>query len=67
MINIVLRGPVLPDQPPSPEWQSRKWQSMPAFGEKLNDEEAAALLSYVRNSWNNKAGAVAAEQIAKQR
>lgn len=67
MINIVLRGPVLPDQPPSPEWQNRKWQSMPAFGEKLSDEEAAALLSYVRSSWNNKEGAVTAEQIAKQR
>jgi mono/diheme cytochrome c family protein len=67
MINIVLRGPVLPDQPPSPEWQSRKWQSMPAFGEKLSDEEAAALLSYVRSSWNNKEGAVTADQIAKQR
>jgi mono/diheme cytochrome c family protein len=67
MINTVLRGPVLPDQPPSPEWQSRKWQSMPAFGEKLSDEEAAALLSYVRASWGNKAGAVTEEQIANQR
>jgi mono/diheme cytochrome c family protein len=67
MINIVLRGPVLPDQPPSPEWQSRKWQSMPAFGEKLSDEEAAALLSYVRGSWGNKEGAVTEDQIAKQR
>jgi mono/diheme cytochrome c family protein len=67
MINIVLRGPVLPDQPPSPEWQSRKWQSMPAFGEKLSDEEAAALLSYVRSSWGNKEGAVTEDQIAKQR
>ena len=67
MINIVLRGPVLPDQPPSPEWQSRKWQSMPAFGEKLSDEDAAALLSYVRNIWSNKAGAVTEDQVAKQR
>jgi mono/diheme cytochrome c family protein len=67
MINIVLRGPILPDQPPSPEWQNRKWQSMPAFGEKLSDEEAAALLSYVRGSWGNKEGAVTQEQVAKQR
>ena len=67
MINIVLRGPVLPDQPPSAEWQNRKWQSMPAFGEKLSDEEAAALLSYVRSAWNNKEGTVTVEQVAKQR
>src|ERR1700761_3668176 len=57
MINMVLRGPILPDQPPSVEWQSRKWQSMPAFGDKLSDEEAAALLSYVRNAWGNQEGA----------
>ena len=67
MINIVLRGPVLPDQPPSPEWQNRRWQSMPAFGEKLSDEEAAELLSYVRASWGNKEGAVTEEQVAGQR
>jgi mono/diheme cytochrome c family protein len=67
MINIVLRGPVLPDQPPSAEWQSRKWQAMPAFGEKLSDEEAAALLTYVRSAWSNQERAVTAEQIAKQR
>jgi mono/diheme cytochrome c family protein len=67
MINIVLRGPVLPDQPPSPEWQNRRWQSMPAFEEKLSDEEAAALLSYVRGSWGNKEGAVTEDQVAKQR
>jgi mono/diheme cytochrome c family protein len=58
---------VLPDQPPSAEWQNRKWQSMPAFGEKLSDEEAAALLSYVRSAWNNNEGAVTVEQVAKQR
>jgi mono/diheme cytochrome c family protein len=67
MINIVLRGPVLPDQPPSAEWQSRKWQAMPAFGEKLSDEDAAALLTYVRSAWSNQEAAVTAEQIAKQR
>jgi mono/diheme cytochrome c family protein len=67
MINIVLRGPILPDQPPSPEWQNRKWQAMPAFGTKLSDAEAAALLSYVRGAWGNKAGAVTEDQVAKQR
>ncbi|HEY2464479.1 MAG TPA: cytochrome c [Steroidobacteraceae bacterium] len=67
MINIVLRGPILPDQAPSPEWQNRKWQAMPAFGGKLSDADAAALLSYVRGSWGNKEGAVTEDQIARQR
>lgn len=67
MINILLRGPILPDQPPSHEWQSRKWQSMPAFGDKLSDEDVAALLSYVRSAWGNQQGAVTADQVAKQR
>lgn len=67
IINTILRGPILPDQPPSPLWQSRKWQSMPSFDERLNDEDAAALLSYVRGSWGNRAGVVTAGQVARQR
>jgi mono/diheme cytochrome c family protein len=40
---------------------------MPAFGDQLSDEEAAALLSYVRASWGNREGAVTEEQVAGQR
>jgi mono/diheme cytochrome c family protein len=40
---------------------------MPAFSEKLGDDEIAALLSYIRNSWGNKEGAVSADQVSKQR
>ncbi len=67
MINIVLRGPILPNQPPSEAYQHRKWQRMPAFGDKLSDEDAAALLSYVRNAWGNQQTVVTADQVAKQR
>jgi len=67
LINVTLHGPHLPSTPPSEEWLHREWQPMGAFGEKLTDEDAAALLSYIRGSWGNKAGGVTVEQVQKQR
>jgi len=40
---------------------------MTAFGALLNDEEAAAVLTYVRNSWGNQASAVSPETVKKVR
>jgi mono/diheme cytochrome c family protein len=62
LINIILYGPE-PPQPPLP----KRWKSMEGFGDKLTDEEVAALASYVRNAWGNAAGEVNANQVAKQR
>lgn len=62
LINIILYGPPLPE-PNLPA----KWQKMEPFAEKLTDEEVAQVASFVRASWNNKAGAVTPEQVAKQR
>lgn len=67
LINIVLHGPPLPESAPSEAWQARTWKKMEPFAGKLSDEDAAALLSYVRSSWGNRAGAVAPAQIAAQR
>lgn len=39
---------------------------MPAFGQ-LSDAEAAALVSYIRTSWDNDAGEVTAEAVGKVR
>jgi mono/diheme cytochrome c family protein len=66
LIDLVINGPRLPSEAPSTQWQ-RPWQSMTPFGQKLSDEQAAALLSYVRNSWGNKAAAVSAEDIDRLR
>jgi mono/diheme cytochrome c family protein len=41
--------------------------TMPAFNWKLNDRQAAAVATYVRNSWGNAAPPVTAEQVAKLR
>jgi mono/diheme cytochrome c family protein len=40
---------------------------MEAYGDKLSDEEVAALASYLRSAWRNKGGEVTAKQVAKQR
>lgn len=40
---------------------------MTAFGAVLNDNEVAAVLTYVRNSWGNKAPAVSADTVKKVR
>ena len=31
---------------------------MPPFATELSDEDIAAVLSYIRNAWGNRAGAV---------
>jgi mono/diheme cytochrome c family protein len=63
----VINGPRLPQEPPSNQWRMRPWQSMTPFAQKLSDEQAAALLSYVRNSWGNAAGEVKPSDIDRLR
>ncbi|WP_457630682.1 c-type cytochrome [Oceanithermus sp.] len=41
--------------------------SMPAFGDKLSDEEVAAVASYIRNSWGNSYGPVTAGEVSAAR
>lgn len=36
---------------------------MPAFASTLSNQELAAVLSYVRNAWNNEAAPISGEQI----
>ncbi len=40
---------------------------MPAFGNRLNDAEIAAVATYVRNSWGNAFGLVTEEQVGAYR
>jgi mono/diheme cytochrome c family protein len=41
--------------------------TMPAWKDILSDQEVAAILTYVRSAWGNRAGAVTAEQVAARR
>jgi mono/diheme cytochrome c family protein len=67
LINITLYGAQLPSTAPSTEWQGRGWKRMEAYASKLSDEQAAALLSYIRHAWGHAAGAVSEAQVAAQR
>ncbi|WP_439108164.1 c-type cytochrome [Congregibacter sp.] len=67
LINITLYGAQLPHTPPSSEWMSRGWKRMEPYANKLSDEQAAALLSYIRSAWGHEAGVVSPEQVAEQR
>jgi mono/diheme cytochrome c family protein len=41
--------------------------AMPAFAWKLSDDQVAAVATYVRNAWGNKASPVSADQVAAMR
>lgn len=41
--------------------------SMPAFGWRLTDDQAAAVTTYIRNSWGNAAPAVTVSQAQSMR
>ena len=67
LINITLYGAQTPHIPPSDEWASRAWIRMDPFDNILDDEQVAALLSFIRATWGHEAGAVTPEQVAEQR
>jgi mono/diheme cytochrome c family protein len=61
-IRIVLRGArsvATAAEPTAP--------GMPSFGWQLKDDQAAAVLTYIRNSWGSAAPAVSADQVRDAR
>ena len=63
MINVILYGPELPDPPLAP----RGWEPMDEHQYLLDDEEIAAVASFIRHSWDNPGGLVTPDQVARQR
>jgi mono/diheme cytochrome c family protein len=61
-IRVLLRGArsVATDAEPTAP-------AMPSFGWQLNDDQAAAVLTYIRNNWGAAAPAVSAEAVGKAR
>lgn len=43
------------------------YKKMPALGGRLDDEQLAAVATYIRNSWGNNFGSVSAAQVAARR
>ena len=63
LINVILYGPEEPDPPLAEKWR----EPMAEFQYLLEDDEVAALASFVRHSWGNDAGAVTTDQVRVQR
>ncbi len=63
LIHIVLTGDTLPGVQGAPSAIT-----MPAFGWRLNDQQVADVVNFIRSSWGNSASAgVSADQVAKMR
>jgi mono/diheme cytochrome c family protein len=62
LIQVVLGGDFMADPPSLPTGLA-----MPAFDWKLNDQQVADVLTYVRNSWGNQAPAVSADDVGDVR
>lgn len=62
-INIVLHGLMGPIEVKGVTYNG----AMPGFGAQLNDEEVAAVVSYVRGSWSNDAAPVDVETVEQVR
>lgn len=61
-IRMVLHG----GYPPSTEGNPRPY-GMPPFSAMLSDEEAAAVVSYIRNAWGNQSSVISPLEVSRYR
>jgi mono/diheme cytochrome c family protein len=61
-IRIVLLGGFAPATVNNP-----RPYSMPPFAQRLSDNDVAAVVTFIRQAWNNKAGAVSEENVRSYR
>jgi len=62
LMHVVLRGALSVGTDKAPTAPA-----MPEFGWLLNDDQVAAVLTYIRNSWGNAASSVSASEVRKAR
>jgi mono/diheme cytochrome c family protein len=63
LVRIPVHGLAGPIKIKGENWNA----AMPAMGAALSDEDLAALLTFVRQAWSNKAGPVTIDQVKKAR
>ncbi|MDO9420734.1 MAG: cytochrome c [Herminiimonas sp.] len=61
-IRMVLHGGYAPSTVGNP-----RPYGMPPFGQAMSDEEVAAVLTYVRNSWGNQGNAISSNEVNNYR
>lgn len=61
-LQVILAGAAMPSTATRPARQR-----MPSFGERLSDDEVAALATFVRQAWGNNASSVVAETVREVR
>jgi mono/diheme cytochrome c family protein len=61
-IRIVLSGGFAPATTDNP-----RPYSMPPFSQKLSDDDAAAVVTYIRQAWSNKAASVSPGDVRAYR
>ena len=62
VLHVVLRGALSVGTKPAPTAPA-----MPQFGWILNDDQIAAVVTYIRNAWGNSASAITASDVKKTR
>ncbi|CAM3675966.1 Alcohol dehydrogenase [Bordetella sputigena] len=62
VVHMVLEGGFAPATGANP-----RPHGMPPFGQTLSDDDVAAVVTYVRNSWGNAAGGVTSLQVKQAR
>lgn len=63
MLNVILYGPETAHSGVDSQWR----KPMEEFQYLLDDDEVAAVATFVRNSWSNKLGRVSSDQVQQQR
>ena len=61
-----VRGVLLGGFAPATAGNPRPY-SMPPFAQQLSDAEVAAGVSYIRQSWSNRGGAVRSDEVGRLR
>ena len=62
LIRVVLEGADVPASA-----GQRSYLAMPAFDRKLDDQEVADVVTYIRNAWGDRASPVDADTVSKSR
>lgn len=62
VVHVIMEG-----APRTPEERYSPAATMPAFGKVLKDDEIAAVATYIRTHWKNKAPGVSTEEVEAQR